>query len=107
MEKLTLNLTDSGEAITAPFSLYHLEKRNEYFMVLGFDLSAFRDRVKLNQHSPHLECNQLGKLSELGFINRERIMHTLYADGWDWMAFPDPEIILVKDNSVKEKIILS
>lgn len=107
MQILELNLTDSGEIIRAPFSLYHLEKQNEYFMVLGFDLEPYRDRVKLNQHSPHLECHQIGKLSEVGFINRERIQHTLYADGWDWIAYPDPEIILIKDNSVKDRIIIS
>lgn len=107
METLKLRLTDTGDIIDAPFSLYHLEKRNEYFMVVGMDLDGLRDRVKFNENSPHLECNQIGKLSEVGFINRERIMHTLYADGWDWIKFPNPEIILIMDNLVKEKIILS
>jgi len=106
MNKIEITETDSGKVIQAPVALYRLNN-GELFLVVGADFSQCRNAISFNSGSPHIEANQLGKLSEQGYINIDRIRFTLLNDGWNWQQFPDPEIVLIRDNSNSGKIILS
>lgn len=105
MDKIEITETDSGKIIQAPVALYRLNG-GELFLVVGADFSHCRNQISFNSGSPHLEANQLGKLSEQGYINIDRIRFTLLNDKWDWKKYPDPEIVLIRDRSTDGKINL-
>lgn len=106
MNKIEITETDSGKVIQAPVALYRLNG-GELFLVVGADFSHCRNRISFNSGSPNLEANQLGKLSEQGYINVDRIRFTLLNNGWNWQKFPDPEIVLIRDKASNTKIILN
>lgn len=106
MNKIEITETDSGKVIQAPVALYRLNG-GELFLVVGADFSHCRNSISFNSGSPHIEVNQLGKLSEQGYINIDRIRFTLLNDRWDWQKYPDPEIVLLRDKLNNGKIILN
>ena len=106
MNKIQITETDSGKVIEAPVALYKLNG-GEMFLVVGADFSPCREKISFNSGSPHIETNQLGKLSEQGYINIDRIRFTLLNDGWNWQQYPDPEIVLIKHNYKNGKISLT
>lgn len=64
---------------------------NQQFACLGID---FTGDIELGEHEG-IEYTKMGKLNEQNFIFQHQIANSLFIDSWDFISYPNPEIILI------------
>lgn len=94
-----------GELIHVAFLQFVLNHYQQ-FVCLGINFDDYPDGFVFNEGFPHVKVELVGKLSEQGMINMNRIQQSLFENGWDYERYPDPEILLLTDMKKKSGQII-
>jgi hypothetical protein len=98
-------LLPNGVKVTMPYMQFKLDESRE-FLALAIDLRDFGGNDLKLDFPDYIRVEKIGKLHEQGVINMHRIQDTLGKLGWNYILYPDPEIILLTDKRRNGKIIL-
>lgn len=95
IHKLNL-LTDDGEVFEEiPEVQFQIDRRYQV-AVVGFDFEGHGGFEEFYEQQPGWLSEHIGKLSEVKFSSQNCLINSLYAAGWDFERYPDPDLVLIK-----------
>lgn len=94
---LEIPAPDLGSTLTVPSCQYLLNEKQQ-FMVMGVNFDEYpKGMDDIIGENEGMKYTGAGKINDLPFTWQAQAKNSLELDGWDWEAYPNPEIILIEN----------
>lgn len=94
MQFLLLEIPATDVVKYIPLMQYNVDQ-TKVFSVLGLDFDEFKSYTNILESVPGTIVKPIGKLDNLPASVASSLYEVLSNDEWDFIAFPNPEVVLI------------